>query len=286
MNTITSKDGTEIAYERTGTGPPLVLVHGSGVSDHRRWDIGGVGDALSEHLTVYALDRRGRGQSGDGDSYSLDREVDDVVAVIESIDRTTDEQADGVNDEQADGVYDEPITLLGHSLGANIALEAALRTDALDRLILYEPGIAVGDHEFSNEPIVAEMNDLLAEGKNEAALVVFMREIAGLPEEDIETFQSDPTWQDRVAGAHTIPREEQVIAAYEWRPSRFEEMTTPTLLLTGEMSPEIYRDAIRAVHEALPTSTVVTFENQQHVAMNTDPDRFVAEVLDFVRSTP
>ena len=265
MKLVTSADGTEIAVERTGSGPPLVLVHGSGVSDHRRWEIGGVRPALAEHLTVYALDRRGRGQSGDAETYSLDSEVEDVVAVVESI--------------------DEPVILLGHSFGANLALEASLITDALSGLILYEPGIAVGDHEMSDPEVVSRMNELLADGEKEAALVLFCREIAGLTPEELDAFRSDPSWGDRVAGAHTLPREEEAFGEHALRPDRFATMTTPTLLLSGGESPQRFRDATKAVDEALPNSRIVTFEGQQHVAMNNEPERFVDEVLSFVRET-
>jgi pimeloyl-ACP methyl ester carboxylesterase len=262
---VVSPDGTEIAYWVSGAGPPLVLVHGSGVSDHRRWEIGGVRPALAERATVYALDRRGRGESGDAAAYSLDREVEDVVAVVDSI--------------------DDPVTLLGHSYGANIALEAVLRTDNVDRLVLYEPGIAVGDHELSSADAVAEMNAHLGEGRNEEALLVFLRDIGKLTPEEIDAFRSDPSWQDRVEGAHTLPREERAIAEYELRPARFADVTTPTLLLAGGESPDLYADATRAVHEALSNSRIAIFEGQQHVAMNDDPERFVDEVLAFVRET-
>ena len=263
LETVTSADGTEIAYERTGNGPPLVLVHGSGVSDHRRWEIGGVRPALAEHVTVYALDRRGRGESDDAEVYSLDREVQDVVAVVESI--------------------DEPVTLLGHSFGANLALEASLGTTTICGLILYEPGIPVGEHEMGDPAAVSRMNELLADGDNEAALLVFCREIAGLTPEELDAFRSDPSWDDRVSGAHTLPREEQAIGEHELRPDRFSAMTTPTLLLSGGESPQRYKDATKAVDDALPNSRIVRFDGQQHVAMNNEPERFVEEVLSFIR---
>lgn len=260
MHTVTSADGTEIAYQRTGSGPPLILLHGSGASSHRRWEIAGVRPALAEHVTVYALDRRGRGQSGDAEDYALEREVEDVLAVVEAV--------------------EVPVTLLGHSYGANIALEASLRTDNIHKLILYEP--AVGEHEFSSPGVIADMNELLEHGRKEEALVLFCSDIAGLTQDEIDTFRSAPGWQDRVAGAHTLPREEQAIAHYEWRPNRFASMTTPTLLLSGGESPQLYQDATRIVHDALPNSRISIFEGQSHVAMNNAPDRFISVVLAFV----
>ncbi|WP_331235905.1 alpha/beta fold hydrolase [Natronorarus salvus] len=262
---VVSPDGTEIVYWTSGTGPPLVLAHGSGVSDHRRWEIAGVRPALAEHVTVYALDRRGRGESGDSPEYSLEKEVADVVGVVEAV--------------------GEPVALLGHSYGATIALEASLLTDGIARLVLYEPGIAVGDHELAPPEVVAELNDLLEEGENEEALLLFCRVIAGLTPEEIDVFRSDPSWRDRVDGAHTLPREEQAIADLELRPARFAGMTTPTLLLSGGESPRAYQDATAVVHGALANSRIVTFEGHHHVAMQTAPERFVEEVLAFVRET-
>lgn len=262
LETVTSADGTEIAYRRTGSGPPLVLVHGSGVSDHRRWEIADVRATLAEHLTVYALDRRGRGASGDATDYELEWEVEDILAVVEAA--------------------DEPVNLFGHSYGATIALEASLRTDDIGTLLLYEPAFVVGDHEFAPAEVVAELNDLLDDGMNEEALLVFYREVVGLAPGELETFRSDPTWEERVEGAHTLSREERAITEYELRPSRFTGMTTPTLLMFGGESPPLYRDATKAVDDALPNSRVVTFEGEQHVAMNNEPERFVEEVLEFV----
>ena len=265
METVTSADGTEIAFERTGSGPPLVLVHGSGVSDHRRWEIADVRSSLADHVTVYAIDRRGRGESGDADTYSLESEIQDIVAVVESI--------------------DDPLTLLGHSFGANLALEASLLTDSLNGLILYEPGIPVGDHDMSDPAVISQMNDLLAEGNNEEALMVFLREIGGLTSDEIDMFRADASWDDRVAGAHTLPREERASSEHELRPNRLTTMTTPSLLLSGGKSPQKFKDATKAIHEALPNSRIVTFEDEQHVAMQNKPERFVDEVLSFVRES-
>lgn len=209
LETVTSADGTPIAFERTGSGPPLVLVHG-GACDHRFWDLSDVRSTFAERYTVYAMDCRGVGESGDvqrtasaeptrtegsgdvqqttsagpartegsgdvteqrsagqpeasasGDdatAYELEREFEDVTAVVESI--------------------DEPVTLLGHSSGALLSLEAALRTDDLHELVLYEPPIPVGDHELYDEDVLAEMKRLLDDGENERVLVLFLREIA------------------------------------------------------------------------------------------------------------
>ena len=262
MKKVISKDGTPIAFQRTGSGPPLVLIHGGGASNHKRWDIGGVRAALAEHHTVYAVDRRGRGQSGDHSEYDIEREYEDVVAVAESI--------------------DEPVTLLGHSLGANISLEASLRTDNIKRLILYEPGYPIGGHKFASEEVVAGIQDMIDQGEAEEALILFMREVASLSEEEIDVFRKDPGWESRLEAAHTLAREEKAVSGYRFDPDRFTNMNTPTLLLTGSETPPVFKESIKAVHNALPDSRVITLEGQAHIAMNTAPELFIKKVLAFL----
>lgn len=262
MGTVTSADGTTIAFERTGRGPPLVLVHGA-AGDHGRWELFGVRAAFADHHTVYAVDRRGRGGSGDAAEYAIEREFEDVAAVVDSI--------------------DEPVNLLGHSFGALCSMEAALRTDNLRSLVLYEPPFPVGDHQLYDPEILAEMTALVDAGDDEAALVVFMQKVAGLSPTDLDALRSAPNWPDRVDLVHTVLREYPAPADYAFDPARFEALTTPTLLLAGGDSPPFYRDALAALDDALPDSRLVVFEGQGHVAMNTAPDRFVEDVLSFIR---
>ncbi|SIR87270.1 Pimeloyl-ACP methyl ester carboxylesterase [Haladaptatus litoreus] len=262
--TVTSADGTTIAFERTGSGPPLVLVHG--VTDvHEFWDLTGVRSAFAEHFTVYALDRRGRGESGDAVEYELDREAEDVVAVVDSI--------------------DDPVILLGHSGGALYSLEAALRTDNLRKLIVNEPPIQVSEHELEVEEVVAEMKQLLDDGENEQALMLFLQAEAHLTPDEIDVARSAPIWQDMVDAAHTLPREWQAIAEYEFNPARFADLTTPTLVSGGGESPSFYKNATDAVTEALPNSRLIRFDGQSHEPMNTAPDRFTEEILMFIRDS-
>jgi len=264
METVTSADGTTIAYERTGSGPSLVLVHG-GACDHRFWDLSNIRTAFAEHYTVYAVDCRGVGESDDATEYELEREFEDVAAVVDSI--------------------DSPVRLLGHSSGALLSLEAALRTDNLHELILYEPPIPVGGHELYSEEILDEMKRLLDAGEDEQVLVLFLQEIAQSTPEEIDAQRSAPDWQDLVDAAHIWPRSVQAVGEYEFDAIRFANMRTPTLLLSGSESPPFLRDATEVVTNALPSSGLVTFDGQAHEAMLTAPDRFVDEVLTFLRAS-
>lgn len=266
METVTSSDGTPIAYERTGSGPPLVLVHGT-TSDHTRWEALDVRSALAQHFTVYAVDRRGYGESGDAERYSLEREFEDVVAVVDSI--------------------DEPVNLLGHSHGALCGLGASLRTDNLRTLILYEaptPWEVVGPYLYA-EDLLAEMEDLFADGADERALILYLTEYVDLTPEELETVRAASNWPDRVDAAHIIPREERAPAEFEFDSTQFAEMTTPTLLLVGGESFEWADEAATVIADALPNSRIVTFEGQGHVAMNTVPELFVNTVASFIQES-
>ncbi|WP_331232365.1 alpha/beta fold hydrolase [Natronorarus salvus] len=259
MEMIVSVDGTAIAYERSGSGPPLVVVHGT-TADHTRWEP--VRSAFEKHFTVYAVDRRGRGESSDAAEYELEREFEDVAAVADTI--------------------NEPVILLGHSFGALCSLEATLRTDSIEKLVLYEPPIPVGEHQLYSEEVLTEMETLLDDGENEQALVLFFLEVAKIPLAQIDVLKSAPNWQARVDAAHTAYRETQAPADYEFDPLRFRNMTTPTLLLLGSESPQYLEDATEAINDALLNSRIAILDGQQHVAMNTAPELFINEVLAFL----
>ncbi|WP_121743549.1 alpha/beta fold hydrolase [Natronorubrum halophilum] len=262
METVTSADGTPVAFERTGSGPPLVLVHGM-ASNHARWELFDVRPRLAEHTTVYAMDRRGHGESGDIEEYALEREFEDVAAVVNAI--------------------DEPVHLFGHSHGGLCVLEAALRTDNLRSLIIYEPAGPWEEEHLYSEEMNEELEALVANGENEQALLLFLREVVNLPESRINDLRAAPNWAARVEEAPTLPREYRAPVSYAFEPERFVDMTTPTLLLVGGESPQWSKDVAEQFHETLPNSRISVLEGQGHVAMNTAPNRFVEEVFAFVQ---
>jgi pimeloyl-ACP methyl ester carboxylesterase len=260
--TVTTESGTPVVYWRCGKGPPLVLVHGT-AADHSRW--GPVLPALEEHFTVYAIDRRGRGGSGDAADYAVEREFEDVAAVVDSL--------------------GEPANLLGHSYGGLLALEAALLTPNVQRLVLYDPGIEVTGAEIYPHEVIERMEAMLEVGDPGAVIETTMREVAGLSPETVEYMRTLPVWRARVDAAHTIPRELRAIKSYRLDPQRFESLGTPTLLLGGGDSPAALRKAVVAVDEALSDSRRVVMEGQGHSAMDTGTDLFTAEVLNFLVET-
>jgi pimeloyl-ACP methyl ester carboxylesterase len=253
---VISPDGTAIAVWKSGDGPPLVLVHGA-TADHSRW--APVLPALEERFTVLAIDRRGRGRSGDAARYAIEREFEDVAAVVDWA--------------------GESVSVLGHSYGGICALEAARLTKRLGRLVLYEAPVG-----FVQTPprVVDRLHALLDAGRRDELLALFMREVAGLPAEQIELLRSLPAWEARLAAAGTIPREERANREYRFDADRFGEVHVPTLLLQGGDSPDAFGEAAEAVRDALTDSRIAVMPGQRHAAMDTGTDMFVAEVLRFL----
>ncbi len=258
MHTVQSRDGTTIAYKKSGSGPPLVLIHGS-TADHTRWN--SILPDLEKRFIVYAVDRRGRGYSGDSDSYSLEREFEDVAAVVEAA--------------------GSQVNLLGHSFGALCAMDAALRTDRLNKLILYEPVFPVDGVRLYDPGARENLEELSKHGDTEKLLVSFFRDIVKMSEKDIRILQNEPVWQARLAAAHTLVRE-MADEDYQFDSARFHKLDVPTLLLVGEKSPPFLQKPTEKLAAALPDSQVVVLPGQGHAAMSTAPDMFVKEVVNFL----
>jgi pimeloyl-ACP methyl ester carboxylesterase len=253
-----TSDGTHIAYARTGEGPPLVLVHGT-AADHTRW--APILPRLEEHFTVYAVDRRGRGKSGDAASYAIEREFEDVAAVVDSI--------------------GQPAYVLGHSYGAICSLEAATRTRNIRKLAAYEPPIP-SDLPIYPPGIIERLQAALDAGDKAAVVTTFFREVVRMPDHELRMLQSLPNWPDRVAAAPTIPRELRAHEAYRFDPARFSGVRVPVLLLLGGDSPPFFAAAIEKAHAAISGSQVVVMPGQQHTAINTAPELFLKHVLEFL----
>jgi pimeloyl-ACP methyl ester carboxylesterase len=264
QHTTRSRDGTEIAYWKSGAGPALILVHGT-MADHTRWKP--VLDVLEAKFTVYAMDRRGRGGSThEAQPYTLAGEFEDVATVVDAIYSDTGEAP----------------SVLGHSHGAICSLEASLLTPHLKKLILYEPPFPTGMHIYSPE-VVLKLEELLREGRREEVVSTFMREIVRVPEEQLRAMQSLPAWKGRVAAAHTIVREiSEPSNHYAFRTEKFRAMKVPTLLLLGSESPAYFKAIVDLVHKALSASQVALLAGQRHAAMDTGKEIFLKPVLEFL----
>ena len=259
MEKTLSTDGTPIAFQRSGAGAPLVLVHGT-LGSSRRWP---VLPALEEQFTVYAIERRGRGESGDAASYAIEREFEDVAAVVNSI---------------GGGVH-----LLGHSFGGLCVLEAALLTPHVRRLVVYEPPpLPAPGAPFYPEGLLDRLQTLLDAGDRVSAVTAFLLEVVRTPSHELELLKASPVFPAMVAAAHTVLRESRAEEEYRFEPERFEHLTVPTLLLVGGDSPQFARTTVEAWYAALLNSRITVLPGQQHIAMDTAPDLFAREVLAFL----
>jgi pimeloyl-ACP methyl ester carboxylesterase len=261
----TSRDGTQIGYWTSGEGPPLVLVHGA-VADHTRWRP--LLPYLEPDATVHALDRRGRGASGDGPAYDLAREFEDVAAVVDAV-------------AEASG---SPVDLYGHSFGGLCAFGAATLTANLGRLVLYEgwPPVDPGRHRLP--PGVGErLGALLAAGDHDAVVETMFREVVSMPEAEVAALRAQPSWPARVAAAPAIVRELRAIPGVPFDAGQAARIAVPALLLTGSDSDDPFAADTRAVAAALPDARVVVLEDQQHVADILDPELVAGHLLAFLR---
>jgi pimeloyl-ACP methyl ester carboxylesterase len=245
---LTSADGTRISYRVTGHGDPLVMVHGAGTSS-ADWLV--ALPQLRERFTVVTMDRRGRGGSGDAPEYSIEREAEDVLALLEAVGGEL---------------------LLGHSYGALCSILAAQRTNRLRRLVLYEPPIAV------REEWVERLEAVVASGEIETGLERFLRG-AGMTAEQLEAIRSSRAWPVLLEAAPLVPRE--LRAASEWRaPSGPVEVKT--LFLQGaDTTGHAYVDGLDELRAAFPNSRFELIPGQQHVAHVFAPAVFAKLVGDF-----
>ncbi|MEP6640129.1 MAG: alpha/beta fold hydrolase, partial [Chloroflexota bacterium] len=175
---VRSPDGTTIAATSSGEGPPLILVHGA-TADHTAFRV--VGPRLAHTFTVHAIDRRGRGESGDGPKYAIEREFEDVAAVAERL----------ANDA---GI---PVDVFGHSYGGRCALGAALLTDSIRRVVSYEGAPTPPGASYHPTGIEARLRERLAAGDQDGALATFLTEVVGMPAADLAAYQADPIWPVR-----------------------------------------------------------------------------------------
>jgi pimeloyl-ACP methyl ester carboxylesterase len=264
---IASRNGTQIAFWASGDGSPLLLVHGA-PADHTRWHA--LLPYLEPHATVHAMDRRGRGGSGDSADYAVEREFEDVAAVVDAIAE----------------VSDSPVDVYGHSYGGFCAFGAATFTANIRRLVLYEGWPLVNPEVNALPPALEErLNLLLAEDNHEAALELFMREVVMLDEDELNAVQAHPSWQARVAAVHAIPREIRACSSPQaaFDPEQAANITVATLLLVGENSSDPSKADVETVATALPDASIAVLEGQQHVADVVAPELIAKHVVEFLR---
>lgn len=265
---IPSRDGAPIAVFSSGTGPSIVLVHGA-AADHTTFRV--IGPLLAESSTVHAIDRRGRGASGDTLPYAIEREFEDVVAVAEAL----------ANDEG------RPVDVVGHSYGGRCALGGTLRTDAVRRVVSYEGAPSPPTLRYGDATLAEELKALDRAGQQEALLEAFLTRVVGMDAEALAAYRADAVWPLRVAAAHTIPRE--LIAEGESEAAGLEELGNvrqPVLQVVGGDSLPVFAEATAALDARLADGTVVVIPGARHAAHHTHPHELVAAVRGFLASHP
>lgn len=262
MPTVTSADGTTIAYETQGAGPALILVDGA--MCYR--DFGparALATALADTFTVHLYDRRGRGESGNTLPWSEDREIDDLHALITA--------AGG----QA--------SLFGQSSGAVLAADAAAKLPGITRIALYEPPFIVDDTRAPREPsFVPDTEALIAGGNRSGALKKFMKHV-GMPAPMVHVMALTPPWKKLKAVAHTLPYDLRILGdtgrGVPLDPTRWNAVTAAALVMDGGKSPQYMRNAAKALSEALPDARYRTIPGQTHMVK---ADAIVPAIKEFL----
>jgi pimeloyl-ACP methyl ester carboxylesterase len=256
---VRSSDGTQLVVWAAGQGPPLVLVHGS-LCDHTRFDP--LVTELRDGMTTFAMDRRGFGASGDAPGYSIEREFEDVAAVVDAVANHT----------------DQPVASWGHSYGANCALGGAALTENVDHLLLYEPSLGLSYPAGS----IDSVERALAAGDREAAIRLVFVGIMEMSDEEVEEMRATPLWPVRLASAPTVPRECRAEEGWAYRPGQFTGITAPTLVLTGSDTPLAVRQTTDRAAAAVSNAEIQVLEGHGHFAFQADPAMVAAVIRRFV----
>jgi len=256
---VESADGTSLAVWIDGDGPPLVLVHGS-FRDHTSLDP--LVKALRHGVTTFSMDRRGFGASGDAAGYAIEREFEDVAAVVDTVAARV----------------DRPVALLGHSFGANCAMGGAALASDVDHLVLYEPSLGISYPPGSIEAVEAA----IAAGNVEAAVVAVLIEILAMTDEEVEALRATPDWPALRAAGPTVARECRAEDNWIYAPGQFDAITAATLLLAGSESPPMLGEATDRAAAAISNARIHVLDGHGHLAHKTDPEQVAAIIRQFI----
>ncbi|HEX6420093.1 MAG TPA: alpha/beta hydrolase [Acidimicrobiales bacterium] len=259
---VRSANGTPLAVWVDGDGPPLVMVHGS-IADHTTF--APFVEVLGHEWTTWAMDRRGFGASGDAPGYAIERDFEDVAAVVDAVAART----------------GGPVTLWGHSYGANCAMGGAALTPNVQHLVLYEPSLGLAYPPGSIDAI----EEAVAAGDSEAAIVAVLTDALEMSGEEIDALRSSPLWPVRLAAAPTVPRECRVEEGWVYRPGQFDGVTAPTLVLAGSDSLPTIAATTRRAAAAIPGARVRVLDGHAHFAHKTDPTMVAGVIRRFTLSS-
>ena len=264
MQTVTSKDGTTIAFDKVGSGPAVILVNGA--IAYRAFDpsMAQLAELLGKHFTVYNYDRRGRGDSGDTRPFAKEREIEDLQALIENAGGTA--------------------MVFGISSGAVVSLDAAALTPRVTRVVVYEPALIVDD---SRRPVPADYAEhlmrLSVQGKRDEAVEYFLTQAVGIPAEYLGGMKQDQaTWSGMTGVAHTIAYDAAFVGdVMQGKPlprARWVKVTVPVLVIDGGASDTWIRQAAGALANVLPHASRQTLAGQTHMV---DPKMLAPLLIEF-----
>jgi pimeloyl-ACP methyl ester carboxylesterase len=252
VETLTSTDGTAIAYQQTGTGPSLILAMGAFCD---RSSTAGLTPLLTPHFTVYEYDRRGRGSSGDGPAYSVDHEIDDLAALV--------------------SVAGGSALVYGHSSGAALALEAAGRGVPFTGVVAYEPPYTTAeDGTGGSEELLERVRERIGAGDRDGAAALFMQG-SGTPSEVVAMLQKGPGWPHMREFAPSLVYDLTLCNGGVVPRDRLARIGVPTVTISGGRSPDWAGRACATVAAAVPGARTVVLDGQTHAVA----DDVVAPVL-------
>jgi pimeloyl-ACP methyl ester carboxylesterase len=255
METTTSKDDTTLAFDRLGSGPPVVLVCGGSVD---RMADAGIAQELSSDFTVFNYDRRGRGDSGDTLPYAVEREIEDIEAVIEAAGGSA--------------------NLWGSSSGAALAMIATASGAPVTKLALWEPPYFLDPDARPPADQVEQYETMIAEGRRGDAAEYFMAKVVGMPPEFVADARNQPWWAGQEAIAHTLAYDARIMGDYLIPTDTANSIKVPTVVLAGGADMPFMRETAQALADALHDGEVRFLEGQGH---NVDPKVLAPALKEF-----
>jgi len=258
LESVTSRDGTKITFDRQGHGPPVVLVSGGSVD---RSSNASLATILAADFTVFNYDRRGRGESGDTQPYAIQREVEDIEAVIDAAGGSA--------------------HLYGSSSGAALALEATAAGAPVTKLALWEPPYILDENARPPKDQVQQYETMIAEGRRGDAAEYFMTQVVRLPAEFAAYAKTQPWWPAQEALAHTLKYDAIIMGDYSLPARSAQAVKVPTVVIFGTASMPFMPITADALAKVLPKGKVRSLEGQEH---NVDPTVLGPVLRDFFAS--
>ena len=263
MSAVTSKDGTRIAYERSGHGPALIVIDGA-LCSRRLGPSPKLTPLLATQFTVYAYDRRGRGESGNTNPYSPAREVEDLAALVEAAGGSA--------------------CLLGLSSGGALALEAAASGLPIRKVVAYEPPYVDDSGQRGGAAHEGHLMRLIADGNRGGAVKYFMKDMVGAPAVFVVMMRLMPwIWRKLEDVAPTLPYDAAVMTQFRIPRERFAAIGVPVLVMNGAKTDARLRDAARVIANAIPAARHQELAGQTH---NVKPAVLAPAVAEFLAAPP